>query len=150
MWWLLCTIPLLIIPIRMIICRNAILKIYFKNWLNWIGIQFFSNIYTLTSNIQSPNSVFFDLVLINRYSNHISSYLVLHRFTQNIPLTYIQPGYSLTYEVNSKVCDLPCEDGTPFTVNKGELILRKRIKGRFGFSLKELRRSNSWPISLDE
>jgi len=96
--------------------------------------------------IQSKYSIWFDFILIKRSSICISSRSLLHRHSEVFSLEYVKPGFQLSYEVNGKICNIPYEEGTPFRVNKGELVLRKGIRKRFGFIFEEVSRSMEWPF----
>ena len=141
-------LSVIICLLHIFLYKNNIIKIYVHNIFGWFGIQLFQTIYTMTSAIQSNKSVYCDLVLINRYSDHINIYLILHRFTETIMLCYVKPGFKLMYKVDGKILDLPYEEGTPFQIDRGELILYKRIIKRFGFINEEISRSKKWPIIL--
>lgn len=146
MWWILLFLPLLIIPIRLMICRNQFIKIFVEQKYNYFGVQIFRTIYTLTSAIQSKRFICFDFVLIKRQYDRIVVRPLYPFFEITIPLEYVKPGFQLHYEVDGKIRDLPYEEGTPFQVKQGELVLRERIRRRLGFVMKEVARSREWPF----
>lgn len=130
--------------------KVKIINMYINKRFDWIGVQFLQTIYTLKSTIQSKNNIYFDFVLLKRYPTHIIAYLPLHRYLEFFALRYVEPGFLLKYENDGKICDIPYEEGTPFKLTQGDIIVQKRVKGRFGFVLREIARIKEWPTSLEE
>ena len=113
-----------------------------------LGIQIGRTIYTLAGDIITDR-MRLDLVYLKRTGGCISFQTALTRNSFSIPLMYPEPGCSLVYMVNGTSHDLPYMEGTPFTVNKGELILYEKVKRGLTYMSVEVGRSTSWPFSIE-
>lgn len=128
--------------------KYPICLIIYDKYFSWMGIQYGKNIYTLSSVIQTTDTVFFDLIMIHRTAKYLDCYQLLHRNKICIPLVFLQPGYFMRYIVDGEQLKIPYYEGTPFSVDVGELVFYKSKKSYFGISYVEVNRSTYWPINL--
>ena len=138
----------LIVSSLILICRhNKFLQTTLEPW-NIIGIQIFNHVYAPFHNIHQKSSSWFDLVLIGRNTNQLHLYRVFHREHSVVPLIDVPIMHKLTYIENNIEKEHSYYPGSPFELQRGELILYQRKKTGFSFRLEEVARSKSWPISL--
>lgn len=125
--------------------HNKFLQTSFEH-CNVIGIQIGSHIYGPLHDLHQKSSYWFDLVLIGKHDHHLHLYRIFHREHNVIPLTYVPVMHKLTYLEDNSEREHSYYPGSPFQVRKGDLVLYRRKKKGFAFSLEEVARSKSWPI----
>lgn len=90
----------------------------------------------------------FDIVLVHAHTDKLHCYSIFHNEYFTIPLTFVPVGFHLSYKVDEEEKPLPYEEGTPFKLDKGELILYRKEKKKFVFVNVESQRSQQWPMSV--
>jgi len=140
MWWL----PILLL---FLLYRVKFIRLYLNPKFNWIGLHCFWTIYTFGSKIQTDKFALFSPVLIRRFCNRLEVVHFLSPWHKiEIPLYFTEPGFCLKYLLNDRILEVPFEEGTPFRLNRGELVLYKRVRRGLGFVMKEVARSKEWPF----
>lgn len=131
---------LIIFLVLTLICGLILTKIKF------IGIQVFDHIYKFNSVIQYPGGSNIDIILIYKHFNQLNCYSLFGRKSFIIPLAFVGVGFHLKYIVDEKEKKIPFEEGTPFKIDKGVLVLYKVKRKGLGFIKEEVKRSQSWPM----
>ena len=107
-----------------IVCirKNKFIRNRLRDKLYYIGIQIGNNIYTPVCDIHTEFK-YFDMIVMVKEKNNIHGYRIFNREYFNISLKYIPVGHHLVYKHNNKNKEHLYLEGTPFKINKGELIL---------------------------
>lgn len=114
--------------------------------IKFIGIQVFDHIYKFNSVIQYPKGSGIDIIIIYKHYNELNCYSLLSGRSFVIPLTFVEVGFHLKYIVDGEEKKIPFEEGTPFQISKGHLVLYKIKRKGLGFIKEEVKRSQSWPM----
>lgn len=139
--------PLIIVFFLLFFVRYLpVLRTYFKDSLNFVGIMVGTHIYTPVSTIQHTSRHWVDFVLLGKHHNHIHVYSLFYGNYFTIQLHHIPVGHKLVYLHGDKKINPPYMEGTPFTVKDGHLVLYKRKRKRFGFNLEKVKESQTWPM----
>ena len=136
MWWI---IPLIGIFIYLRYTQKLI-----------FGLQIKHHIYGPAHNLYQESPFWFDLVLIGEYQGRIHLYRLIHSEYSIIRLTHVPVMHKLIYVEDGKEKEHSYFPGSPFTVRKGDLILSERKRKGLGFSLQEVARSKSWPMTTED
>lgn len=138
---------LLLLIIGLFLVRSSILlRTWFHDELNSIGLQVGDHIYTPLSLIHYPQGNYFDFVLLGHHQHQLHGYQILQRNYFNIRLHYVPVGHKLTYLDEGREKEIPYLRGTPFQLKRGELVLHRRRKKGFSFSHEEVARGTEWPL----
>lgn len=131
---------------------TSVIKLKLFRAIDSFGIQFHKNIYTINGMIYlfQENLFPYNIILFENNPDHVLLYWSLFKINSlpiKIDKTYIEPGYSLIYKVDGN--QIPISnyiDGVPYRVDKGELILRKRIPKSLGIRYTNIAIGTEWPL----
>lgn len=140
--WILLFLLICAIQIR----RNKVLRTSFYYILYILGLQIGRHIYTPVCDIYTDFR-YFDIVFLGKHHGHVHGYRLFHREYFQIPLHYLPVDNNLVYQINEQPAEHLYLEGTPFHLNKGELILYQRKRRGLGFISEEIGRSPKWPFS---
>lgn len=127
--------------------KVKIARIFFHRYLSSWGVQIGNHIHTPVSTIYSYDKTL-DIVHIIKSNSFIKIKYMISSKCLTIPLKYVPPNHKLIYSVNGENKDIPYEDGTPFSVFDGELILYRKERKSLGYIMEEICKSKSWPIDI--
>lgn len=143
MWSLVGLILLVILFVY--IRRSKLLRTYFYSKLYRIGIQYGKHIYTPVCDIYT-DFYGLDFVFLRLKHKCLWGYRFLHGECFRIPLTYVDVGHHLKYVHDGEEVDHMYMEGTPFSVEKGHLILYQRKRKGLSYISEEIKRSQQWPM----
>lgn len=130
----------------MVVRSSSLLSNFFESSLNTIGLQLGDQIYTPVSRIQCPAGDSLDLVLLGHRPGRIHGYRILHHHYFELPLHYVPIGHTLIYLDRGEEKPVPYLTGSPFQLDRGELILRRKRRKGLGFVEEEVARGTTWPL----
>jgi hypothetical protein len=143
--WLLLICLVVLIAIGYFIRSNKYLRTHFYDKLYSVGLQYGNHIYTLVSDVYQEECCV-DLVILTKHHDHLHVYHVFNRKYSKISLVYPSPIQTLVYQIDNQPKEHLYMEGTPFRVNKGELILYQKKRKGLGFIREEIGRSKQWPF----
>lgn len=121
------------------------------NCIESIGIKINGIVYTLKGPFYlDEDSSRYNLIYFDNSLSHLTICWSLFKLKSSLPLiinkTFIAPGHILVHEIDEKTIPLKWIEGTPFKIQKGKLILKKRIIKSIEIKYIEINTGDTWPI----